>query len=158
MKPNEIFTKLKVHFGEEILELIENPPSDSYILVKAQKIDEICQFLRDDDALHFDYLTLLSGLDLKENLGIVYHLFSMKHKHRLVVKTQVSKENPTLPTIERIWRTADWHEREAYDMFGIIFNGHHNLIRILCPYDWEGYPLRKDYKEPEEYHGNKVPY
>ena len=158
MKPNEIFTKLKVHFGEEILELIENPPSDSYILVKPQKIDEICQFLRDDDALHFDYLTLLSGLDLKENLGIVYHLFSMKHKHRLVVKTQVSKENPTLPTIERIWRTADWHEREAYDMFGIIFNGHHNLIRILCPYDWEGYPLRKDYKEPEEYHGNKVPY
>ncbi len=158
MKPNEIFTKLKVHFGEEILELIENPPSDSYILVKAQKIDEICQFLRDDDALHFDYLTLLSGLDLKENLGIVYHLFSMKHKHRLVVKTQVSKENPTLPTIERIWRTADWHEREAYDMFGVIFNGHHNLIRILCPYDWEGYPLRKDYKEPEEYHGNKVPY
>jgi len=158
MKPNEIFTKLKVHFGEEILELIENPPSDSYILVKAQKIDEICQFLRDDDALHFDYLTLLSGLDLKENLGIVYHLFSMKHKHRLVVKTQVSKENPTLPTIERIWRTADWHEREAYDMFGIIFNGHHNLIRILCPYDWEGYPLRKDYKDPEEYHGNKVPY
>jgi len=158
MKPNEIFTKLKVHFGEEILELIENPPSDSYILVKAQKIDEICQFLRDDDALHFDYLTLLSGLDLKENLGIVYHLFSMKHKHRLVLKTQVSKENPTLPTIERIWRTADWHEREAYDMFGIIFNGHHNLIRILCPYDWEGYPLRKDYKEPEEYHGNKVPY
>jgi NADH-quinone oxidoreductase subunit C len=158
MKPNEIFTKLKVHFGEEILELIENPPSDSYILVKAQKIDEICQFLRDDDALHFDYLTLLSGLDLKENLGIVYHLFSMKHKHRLVVKTQVSKENPTLPTIERIWRTGDWHEREAYDMFGVIFNGHHNLIRILCPYDWEGYPLRKDYKEPEEYHGNKVPY
>ena len=158
MKPNEIFTKLKVHFGEEILELIENPPSDSFIVVKPQKIDEICQFLRDDDALHFDYLTLLSGLDLKENLGIVYHLFSMKHKHRLVLKTQVSKENPTLPTIERIWRTADWHEHEAYDMFGIIFNGHHNLIRILCPYDWEGYPLRKDYKEPEEYHGNKVPY
>lgn len=158
MKPNEMFKELKVHFGEEVTELVENPSSDTYISVKPEKIDEICRFLRDNDAFKFDFLTLLSGLDLKEKLGIVYHLYSMELKHRLVLKTEVPKDSPNLPSLVRVWRTADWHEREAFDMFGINFQGHHNLIRILCPYDWEGYPLRKDYKEPEEYHGNRVPY
>ena len=106
----------------------------------------------------FDYLSNLSGMDLAENLGVVYHLYSMKYKHTIVLKVTVSKENPNVHSVERIWRTADWPEREAYDLFGVIFEGHHNLIRILNPYDWEGYPLRKDYKTPEEYHGIKVPY
>lgn len=158
MKPNEIYEKLKEEFGEDILDFVEEEHYDPFINVKPDKIRDICLFLRDGEDLDFDYLTLLSGMDLGENLGVVYHLYSLNIKHSIVLKLEVPKEKPDVPTVERVWRTADWHEREAYDMFGVNFAGHHNLIRILCPYDWEGFPLRRDYKEPEEYHGMKVPY
>ena len=97
-------------------------------------------------------------MDLGENVGVVYHLYSMKHKHKLVLKVVAPKTDPKVPSVEKIWRSADWHEREAYDLIGIQFVGHHNLIRILCPYDWEGHSLRKDYVAPENYHGMKVSY
>ncbi|HQQ11655.1 MAG TPA: NADH-quinone oxidoreductase subunit C, partial [Bacteroidales bacterium] len=77
-------------------------------------------------------------------------------RHKIVIKTEVPKDNPLLPSVERLWRTADWHEREAFDLIGVVFEGHHNMIRILLPYDWEGHPLRKDYQAPETYHGMKV--
>ncbi len=158
MTINEIYEQLKEEYGDSIIELIENPPCDSSIIVKAESIFEVCHTLRDKPGFEFDYLMCLSGLDLGEKLSAVYHLYSMKHAHKVVIKTIVPKDNPKVPSVERIWRTADWHEREAYDLIGIIFEGHHNLIRILCPYDWEGHPLRKDYKEPEYYHEMKVPY
>jgi NADH-quinone oxidoreductase subunit C len=97
-------------------------------------------------------------MDLGDNLGVVYHLYSMKLKHKLVLKIVAPKADPKVPSVEKIWRSADWHEREAYDLIGIVFEGHHNLIRILCPYDWEGHSLRKDYIAPETYHGMKVSY
>jgi NADH-quinone oxidoreductase subunit C len=115
-------------------------------------------FLRDDEKTNFDYLSCLSGVDNKETLGVVYHLFSMTKKHKITIKVELPKDNPEVNTVERVWRTADWHEREAFDMYGIIFKGHHDLRRILNPYDWEGHPLRKDYKQPDEYHGIKVQY
>ena len=158
MQANEIFEKLKNEFGDAILEFKDEAPSDPFIVVDASKIFDICHVLRDDEDLLFDYLTCLSGMDLKEELQVVYHLYSFTFKHKIVIKANVPKEDPKIHTVERIWRAADWHEREAYDLYGIIFEGHHNLIRILNPYDWEGYPLRKDYKEPETYHGIKVPY
>lgn len=158
MKPNDIYEKLKEEFGDDILDFVEEEHYDPFINVKPDKIKDICLFLRDGVDLDFDYLTLLSGMDQGENLGVVYHLYSLNIKHSIVLKLEVPKEKPDVPTVERVWRSADWHEREAYDMFGINFVGHHNLIRILCPYDWEGFPLRRDYKEPEEYHGMKVPY
>jgi NADH-quinone oxidoreductase subunit C len=158
MTANEIFEKLKEEFGDAIIELKDEAPSDPFITVESAKIFDICHSLRDDDAFLFDYLSCLSGLDKKEELQVVYHLYSMTHRHTIVIKASVPKDNPNIPSVERIWKAADWHEREAYDMFGIIFEGHHNLIRILTPYDWEGYPLRKDYKEPEYYNGIKVAY
>jgi len=158
MNANEIFEKLKEQFSDAVIELKDEQHSDPFIIVEPSKIFDICHTLRDDENFLFDYLSCLSGMDYNENLGVVYHLYSFKHKHKIVLKAIVPKENPELPSVELIWRTADWHEREAYDLFGIIFQGHHNLIRILCPYDWEGYPLRKDYKEPDEYNGMKVPY
>jgi NADH-quinone oxidoreductase subunit C len=82
----------------------------------------------------------------------------MTHRHKVVLKTLVPKEDPHLPTVEHIWKTAQWHEREAYDLYGIIFENHSDLRRILLPDDWEGYPLRKDYQEPEFYRGMRVPY
>jgi NADH-quinone oxidoreductase subunit C len=156
MLPNEIFEKLRSVYGDQIIELIENHPSDSFITVNASALFEICHSLRDEAFFMFDYLMSLTGMDLGENLGVVYHLYSMQLKHKIVIKAFVPKEQPNVLSVERIWRTADWHEREAYDLIGVNFEGHHNLIRILLPYDWEGYPLRKDYTAPEMYHGMKV--
>ena len=129
---NDIYNKLKLEFDESIIQCNDQQPVDSFILVSPDKLFDICHTLRDDEEFLFDYLMSISGMDLEENLGVVYHLYSM------------------------IWRTADWHEREAYDLMGVQFEGHHNLIRILCPYDWEGHPLRKDYVTPETYHNMKI--
>ncbi len=159
MDNNQIFDKLRAEFGDDILEIAGEAPGDSFIVINSQKIEDVCLFLRDDDEVKFDYLSNLSGVHNKDNtFTVVYHLYSMDYKYRVVIKANLPEENPTLPSVELVWRSADWHEREAWDMFGIIFEGHHNLIRILTPYDWEGFPLRKDYKEPEEYKGIKVPY
>lgn len=158
MQAQEIFDKLKEKFGDAAIELAGEAPSDPFITVAAPKIEEIGYFLRDEEDLDFDYLVCLGGMDLGEELGVVFQLYSIKLRHRITIKCAVPKDDPKLPTLEGVWKAADWHEREAYDMYGLIFEGHHNLIRILCPYDWEGYPLRKDYKQPEEYHGIKIPY
>ena len=152
----EIYEKLKAEFGDTIIELNETPLSDPFIVVEAKALFEICHTLRDEDDFLFDYMMSLSGTDNDEMLGVVYHLYSMTHNHKIVLKVFVPKEQPNVPTVERIWRSADWHEREAYDLIGINFEGHHNLIRILLPYDWEGHPLRKDYTPPETYHGMQV--
>lgn len=158
MQTEEIYSKLKSQFGDAIIELKDEKPSDAFIIVNADNLFDISLYLRDNEDLLFDYLMCLGGVDAGENLISVYHLYSMKHTHKIVLKVIVPKAEPTVPTVEYIWRSADWHEREAFDMFGIIYKGHHNLIRILCPYDWEGFPLRKDYQTPDFYHGIKVPY
>lgn len=158
MQAKEIFDILKKEFGESILELTELPLSDSFIVISPEKAFDIFRFLRDDSRTEFDYFMCLSGVDCGENLGLVYHLNSMKLLHKITVKLFVPKSDPVVDSAERIWRSADWHEREAYDMFGVRFEGHHNLIRILCPYDWEGFPLRKDYVAPEVFHGMPVAY
>ncbi len=158
MNYKDIYEKLKEQFGEAILELVEEDHSDPFINAAPEQIKDICLYLRDEEDLQFDYLTLLSGMDYEDSLGVIYHLYSFKQDHSIVLKVKLDRDDPKVPTVERVWRTADWHEREAYDMYGIIFEGHHNLIRILCCYDWQGYPLRKDYKVQEDYHGIRVPY
>ncbi|NQU81260.1 MAG: NADH-quinone oxidoreductase subunit C [Bacteroidetes bacterium] len=156
MLTNDIYQKLKLEFDESIIQYNDQQPVDSFILVSTDKLFDICHTLRDDEEFLFDYLMSLSGMDLEENVGVVYHLYSMKLKHKLVLKVTAPKTDPKVPSVEMIWRTADWHEREAYDLMGVQFEGHHNLIRILCPYDWEGHPLRKDYVTPETYHNMKI--
>lgn len=156
MNTQEIFDTLKKQFGDDIIEKTTPEAGDEFIVVNSDKIFDIAYFCRDCAALDFDYLTLLSGIDTGEKLGVVYHLYSLQKKHSVVLKAFIDRENPVIHTVERIWRSADWHEREGYDMFGIIFEGHHNLVRILCPDDWEGFPLRKDYVPAEEYHGMKI--
>lgn len=158
LQAKDIFEKLKAEFSDSILELKEDKGSDPFITIQPKKVLDICLFLRDSEDLLFDYLSSLNGMDYKNGFGVVYNLFSTKHNHKITLKAILDKENPSLPSIEGVWKSANWHEREAYDMFGIKFEGHPNLIRILSPYDWEGYPLRKDYKTPEYYHGFKVPY
>ncbi len=152
MKEREIFEKLKERFGDNILELKEDIPQP-YIKVNRDIIEELSFFLRDNEDLSFDSLICLSGVDYKDHFTLVYHLFSMSKRHKLVIKTDIDRNKPEIKTVERVWKGANWFEREVYDMFGIIFVGHSDLRRILLPEDWVGYPLRKDYEYPEEYHG-----
>ncbi len=155
MEAKEIYQRLKDAFQDDILEF-NAEVLQPFIKISPDKTEEIAQFLRDKDDLEFDYLMCLSGLDLGENLGVVYHLYSMKFNHKIVLKTEVSKEQPNVNSVANIWRTADWHEREAYDLLGINFVNHPDLRRILLPDDWEGHPLRKDYQPPKSWHGIPV--
>ncbi len=129
------------------------------ILVQADKWLEIAQILKDDPDLTFDSLMCLSGYDKGdgENLGVAYNFHSMSKMHKLEVRIEVPTENPVIPSISEIWETANWHEREAWDMYGIKFEGHPNLKRMLLPEDWVGHPLRKDYETPESYHDLTIP-
>ncbi len=159
MEPQEIFDLLKTEYGDSVIELKTDVPIDAFILVATDRLVNICKFLRDDSRMQFDYLCCLSGVDYNNGtLGSVYHLSSMTHGHKIVLKVLMPKDNPTVPSVVSIWASANWHERESYDLLGIIYTGHPDLRRILLPDDWEGYPLRKDYKTPEFYNGMKVPY
>lgn len=156
LAPDVIFKQLTETFPEYSLTFDEAVPC---IIVPANAIQDICHQLRDAREYSFEWLMCLSGMDYGDGkLGVVYHLDSIEHSHKLTLKVIVSVENPSVQSVARIWRTADWHEREAYDMFGIVFDGHPDLRRILCPEDWDGWPLRKDYQVQEFYNGMKVPY
>lgn len=159
MKPNEILEKLKSRFSDTILDAKVEGVLEPFAKIKREAIKDVCQFMRDDAELQFDYLMCLSGMDYgKGVLGVVYNLGSIKFKHKFTLKVEVPLDTPEVPSVESIWKTANWHEREAYDMFGIVFQDHPDLRRMLLPEDWEGYPLRKDYQVQEFYHGMKVPY
>jgi NADH-quinone oxidoreductase subunit C len=159
MIPQEIHDVLKTQFGEAVLEAKLEGVLDPFIKVAPGKILEVAKFLRDDEQTAFDLLMCLSGMDYTGGkLGVVYHLDSTKKGHKIVLKVDVTTDDPHCQSVESIWKTANWHEREAFDLFGILFDGHPDLRRILMPDDWEGYPLRKDYRVPEFYNGMKVPY
>lgn len=158
MTAQEIYDILKSQFGEALLESKLESVVDPFIKIQPDKIKEVAAFAKNDERLQFDYLMCLSGVDYKGKLGIVYHLFSMTHKHKIVLKVEVPTENANVPSVESIWKTANWHEREAFDLYGINFIGHPDLRRMLLPDDWEGHPLRKDYEVPEYYNGMRVPY
>lgn len=161
MNLEEIYQVLKDKFGEAVLTLDTELSGDHSIHIAPTAIADVCKFLAETDTLAFDSLMCLSGVDLSakdEEFAVVYHLYSMNHRHKVVLKTPLPKSDPQLPSVSHIWKTADWHEREAYDLYGIIFEGHTDLRRLLLPDDWEGYPLRKDYQEPDFYRGMRVPY
>lgn len=159
MNANEIHDKIKIQFPEAVVEFKPDAVAEPYMVVRPEMIREISEFLSGDSDLKFDYLMSLSGVDFNDgNLGVVYHIFSMEKRHRIVIKAKVPKDKPELPSVEPVWKSANWHEREAFDLFGIVFLDHPDMRRILLPDDWEGYPLRKDYKVQEYYRGFKVPY
>ena len=161
MTTEEIYKNLTDKFGDSILGIDTELAGDASINILPSAIAEVCQYLSENTSLAFDSLMCLSGLDLgvkEEAFSVVYHLYAMQHRHSVVLKTSMPKTDPHLPSVTHIWKTADWHERETYDLYGIVFEGHTDLRRILLPDDWEGYPLRKDYKEPDFYRGMRVPY
>lgn len=116
------------------------------VTISSTVLTNLVQRLRNEDELQFDYLFCLTGVDWPDHMSVVYHFKSTTHQHCLVVKAIInSREKPEIDTVCTIWRTAEFHEREIYDLFGIRFNNHPDLRRIFLEDDWEGWPLRKDY-------------
>jgi len=128
---------------------------DPFIIVEPSAIVGVCRFLRDDPELRFDCLSNESGVDYKAKgvIEVVYHLYSYPYRHAIALKAEVPRDNPVMPTVEHVWKAANWMEREIFDLLGVTFTGHSDLRRLLMPEDWIGHPLRKDFVEPEEYHG-----
>jgi len=151
----EIRDKIDTAFSEANPELKKGDIGDPWIELPAAQLKEVAKYLRDDEDLRFDVLMCLSGVHYKkeEELGVAYHLHSTGKNHKVSLKVRVPEADPVVPSVESIWKTADWHEREAFDMVGVKFSGHPNHTRILCPDDWEGHPLRKDYVQQEFYQG-----
>ena len=154
MTPDQITSLLQEEFGDKILASF---PDDKHprVHISAADLRPVAEFLFREPQLKLDWLQNLSGVDYvaDDKMCVVYDLWSFDHRHCFAVKAYCPRDNPHIPTVADLWPAADWHEREAYDMFGIIFDGHPDLRRILCADDWEGYPLRKDYVFPREYHG-----
>ena len=131
------------------------------LLIQKDQIVDVCKLLHVNEKTYFDSLSCLTGLDNgeeKNTMEVIYNLYSIPYDLRLALKVELDRSNPVIDSVTEIWKTADWHEREAYDLLGIKFNGHPDLRRILLPDDWEGHPLRKDYVEQEKYHEVKVKY
>lgn len=146
---------------------------DAWIEVQGDGLADIGRYLRQEQDLWFDVLHCITAvdyfqpdakkaaqLDWQPHLELIYHLSSTVHRHRLVLKIRLPRwrddvpgQLPEVPSLSGVWSTANWHEREVFDLSGVFFRGHPDLRRILCPEDWLGHPLRKDYEMPAEYHG-----
>jgi NADH-quinone oxidoreductase subunit C len=161
MEPLEIAEKIKERFADEVIDLKEFRGQVS-VTLKKDRVLEICRYLHDEPSLALDYLVDLCGVDYlgkKEvRFEVVYHLYSMQHRHMIRLKAEVPEDDAEIDSVMPVWQGVNWHEREAYDMYGIVFKGHPDLRRVLMPEDWDGHPLRKDYpvKGPEKEWGGYV--
>lgn len=155
MTARQITDVLMAKFGPQ--KILAALPEDKHprVHVAAGDWRELATFLRHEPALRMDWLANLSGVDYAADgqMAVVYDLWSFDHRHTLAVKVYCPRDNPHVPSVVDLWAAANWHEREAFDLLGIVFVGHPDLRRILCADDWEGHPLRKDYEFPREYHG-----
>jgi NADH-quinone oxidoreductase subunit C len=143
----KVLEKLKVKYADAVLEANEFRGELTIVVLK-ERIVEVCRFLKEDEELAFDLLADLCGIDMdtpENRFGVIYNLYSLKNKHRIRLKTFTEEEHPKVPTVTGVWGTANWHERETYDMFGIIFEGHPDLRRMYMPDEFEYHPLRKDF-------------
>ena len=164
--------------AEEIIELLAPSFEPAIVLKKdphavppaihvpSRHIAEVCQILQTHDKTYFDHLACITALDngpQSNTLELIYNLHSIPYNRQHMLKVLVAREKlgeplPEIPSISHIWRSANWHEREAYDLIGIHFSNHPDLRRILLPADWEGHPLRKDYTVQTQYHGIETTY
>ena len=128
--------------------------NEKFIGLKPENWRMIAEWIKSNPDIYIDSLQCITGVDLGDNiLQSRYNFHSMRHGTLIEIRISVTRDSPNIPSIEKVWRIGDWFERETYDMYGITFDGHRDLRRMLLPEDWEGYPLRKDYKEQETYHG-----
>ncbi len=158
MTEQEIYADLSKKFDAKILEFMEEETHNPTVVVEASSIGKIVAYLQEDEHLQFDSLMNLAGHDpgVEFEFSVIYHLYSTQLKHYITLKAFVSREDPVVGSVTDVYKTADWHEREAFDLYGIKFEGHPDLKRILMEDDWEGYPLRKDYVPAEFYRGMRI--
>lgn len=144
--------------GEVVIDETLRPQG---VKINPAELRNVCFQLYQDPSLFFDMLSCVTAVDNGPAIGtidVIYNLYSIPFNHHFALKISVPRDNAEVDSVQDIWKTANWHERESWDMFGIRFKGHPDLRRILLPADWEGHPLRKDYKQQEYYRGIKVEY
>ena len=150
---NEVALTLKkigLYLKEKGIVVKPAPESSDVVetfIVEKKDLIKVCQLLKEDKDFKFDILISVSAVDKIDEgtMESVYHLFSSEYHHKVVIKVIVNRDKPSVPSVVPVWITADWHEREAYDLMGINYDGHPDLKRILMPADWIGHPLRRDY-------------
>ena len=159
MDAQAIHGRLAEKFGDRIT-AFQADVAQPWAVVAADAIAEVAAFCKAEADLAFDNLMCLSAVDYPKEtpprMEVVYHLFSYTHRHSFVLKVHVPRDGGHLPSVEKTWGVANWHEREAFDLYGILFDGHSDMRRILLPDDWEGHPLRKDWQDPDFYNGMHV--
>ena len=144
-----VLQRLRERFGEALRD-VKAWRHETTILLAPSDLLQVCRYLKEDTDLTFDFLSSVTGVDRlnlpdrSPRFEVVYHLYSIPHKRRLRLKVRVD-EGEAVPSVTGVWETANWHEREVFDLFGVPFSDHPDLRRILMPDDWEGHPLRKDY-------------
>jgi NADH-quinone oxidoreductase subunit C len=161
MTAKEIKEILINKFGAEAVVKENFELAQPQLTIRKDLIKDVCLELYSNEKTYFDFLSCVSGVDngpASGTMEVIYHLYSIPFNHHIVLKVDLirNKQEEPLPVIQSI--SNIWHEREIFDMYGIIFEGHPDLRRILLPADWEGYPLRKDYEQQKYYHGIKVEY
>lgn len=151
----DVFNRLTAKFPNLSLALDAVVPHP-IMTVPRESLVSVAEGLRQDTDFCYESLTCLTGVERGGGLEAVYSLYSRKLKHHLTLRVKVAYDDAVIPTVIKVWPAVDWHEREVFDMFGITFDGHPDHRRILCPDDWEGHPLRKDYQPPLFFHGIPV--
>jgi NADH-quinone oxidoreductase subunit C len=156
MTLDEVSQKLQARFPGAVLEKLDTKPDPS-LKVDPKQIHDLLKYLRDE--LEFQTLHNLDGTDYpKQNaIAVTYHVHSYTHKVIVPLKAYLPREAPTIRSVTDLWKGANWMERETWDLLGVTFEGHPDPRRVLLPEDWQGHPLRKDYKVPDFYNGMPVP-
>ncbi|MEO5668288.1 MAG: NADH-quinone oxidoreductase subunit C [Bdellovibrionota bacterium] len=168
---DDVADALRQKVGASVVVAVEKAHIGTpYVIVSAESVLSVLKFLRDDERFYCTNLQVVSAVDYPPKpegvesqlkafdcIEVVYVLQSYVHKHHIMIKAQLNRAAPKVPSVTSLYRAANWYERECYDLLGIHFEGHPNHKRILLPPDWVGHPLRKDYEFPEEYNGMKVP-
>ncbi len=158
-KKEELLSIIRSVSQAEISEIPNSTPFG--VIITKEYLVAACEALHQNPSCYFDMLSCITGVDNGPEAGtmeIIYHLYSIPFQQSLALKVIVARETPEVESVSSIWKSANWLEREVYDMFGMVFKNHPDMRRILMPADWKGFPLRKDYKHEEYYRGVKIEY
>jgi NADH-quinone oxidoreductase subunit C len=149
MTNEELKSKIEVDFKNDIQTIVISTQKEAVVTVSPENYVSLCQKLRDNNEYFFNHLSSLTAVDFpKDNkITVVSHLWSYKYFHQLTVKVDTDRNSPQIPTLENIWKSANWFEREVFDLYGVIFEGHSDLRRIMMPDDYKKFPLRKDFTD-----------
>ena len=149
MTLDELKAKIEADFQGQVLTVALSAQKEVVVTAKPESYHELCLQLRDREDLSFQHLSCLTAVDYpKDNkITLVDHLWSYRHSHQITLKVDLPRDNPRASTVENVWKSANWMEREVYDLYGVTFEGHPDLRRIMMPEDYQKFPLRKDFSD-----------